>query len=417
MGGGRLTRRKAVIGFLAVGALLEAAVAFAILAGHEGGATAATALPLHPVAGTFRPDGTRLENCADQTCKEQAFGNIAFRRGPKAALARFDAYYGDFSDPGCHRVAHAIGSASLARNKGDVAKTFAEGSASCFSGYYHGVLERSLLSVKSYGPNALGAVIRDLCAGAAMRSSMWLTGQCVHGLGHGLMITTGYDLPLSLKVCDRLRLRWERTGCNGGVFMENIASSYGFKSRWLRDDDPVYPCDWVPEEDKLKCYEIQTSRIVREVGGNWERTAEICSGVETHWVSACFRSFGRDVAGQAHEKPEAILEFCALARPYGGEAVCVTGAAMAMTGNFTSGKQAAGLCNMAPAAYRDGCYYGIGSVLVLFGSTTRERERDCHEATPVRRFVGQCVRGGSDYLRLGGDQWSNDRWMHALRSR
>jgi len=396
----RVTRRKAIVGLLVLGALVEAVLAIAVLANDESKPVLATALPMHPVAGTFKPDGTKLADCDAQRCTEQAFGNIAYRQGPTRALAAFDVKYGDFSDPNCHRVAHAIGSASLARNKGNVARTFAQGSSSCFSGYYHGVLERSLVGVRGYEPETLGAVARDLCRDVKVKASLWLAYQCLHGLGHGLMITTGYTLPLSLKVCDRLSTSWERTSCNGGVFMENISTLYGFKSSWLRDDDPVYPCNTVAEEDKIKCYEIVTSRILRTVGGSWAETSEICAAAEKNWVTACFRSLGRDSAGQAHQDPVKIRELCAEARPYDGEATCITGAAMAMTGNFKSGRQSSAFCTGSPAEMHESCFYGIGAVMVLYGPTAAKREAHCGSITAVARYAAQCLRGGDDYLRL-----------------
>jgi hypothetical protein len=405
---GRTTRRKAIVGLLVAGALLEAMLAVVVFAsdgGDRGGQRPSTALPLHPVAGNFKPDQTALEDCTEgtpKTCKEQAFGNIAFYQGPKAALTRFDAVYGAGEDPDCHRVAHAIGSASLARNKGNVARTFAQGSSSCFSGYYHGVLERSLVGARSRDAKALGRVVTSLCKEIGLEKTLWLAYQCLHGLGHGLMITTGYTLPLSLKVCDRLATPWQRTSCNGGAFMENISTSYGVTSRWLRDDDPVYPCNMVAEEDKIKCYEIVTSRILRTptVGGSWEKTSEICAAAEKNWVTACFRSLGRDSAGQAHQDPEKIRELCAEARPYGGEATCITGAAMAMTGNFKSGEQSSAFCMGSPAEFQEGCFYGIGAVMVLYGPTAAKREADCKAITTVPRYAAQCVRAGTDYLAL-----------------
>jgi hypothetical protein len=396
----RLTRRKAIFGFILLGAVIELALGVAVLAKDESPPKLATALPMHPVAGSFKPDDTRLQECEEQRCVEQAFGNIAYYQGPKRALIAFEDRYGDFSDPDCHRVAHTIGSASLARNRGNVARTFAQGDSSCFSGYYHGVLERSLVGVRGYEPETLGAVARELCNDVERESSLWLAYQCLHGLGHGLMITTGYTLPLSLKACDRLSRPWARTSCNGGVFMENISTLYGFKSRFVRDDDPVYPCNAVAEEDKLRCYEVVTSRIVRTLDGDWEETANVCATVERKWVSACFRSLGRDVAGQAHDEPVKIFELCALAREAGGEATCIDGAARAMTGNFKNGRRASVLCDMAAAEYRQQCYYGIGWVAVLYGNTDAARSRECRAIADVPRYTAACIRGGRDYLRV-----------------
>jgi hypothetical protein len=38
----------------------------------------------HPIAGTFAPDDTTLSACgADPRCLEQAFGNLAYKAGPR----------------------------------------------------------------------------------------------------------------------------------------------------------------------------------------------------------------------------------------------------------------------------------------------------------------------------------------------
>jgi hypothetical protein len=395
----RLTRRKLIVLVLLVGALVEATAALAVFAkSGDGQPKLNTALPMHPVAGNFKPDGTKLADCSSQACFEQAFGNLAYYKGPKVALAAFAKKYGDYSDPGCHRVAHRIGSATLARNHGDVAKTFAEGSSACFSGYYHGVLERSLLQVKSYDPATLGKVVRGLCTSVEKRFSMFLAYQCLHGLGHGLMITTGYDLPLALKVCDRLSNYWQTTSCNGGVFMENIATFYGVTSRYLRDDDLLYPCDAVATPDKIKCYEISTSRVLPKVGWDWTKASQICASAERGWSPTCFRSLGRDVSGVAHQRPAEIKRLCAYAKPFGGEVACIGGAAWAGAGNFKNGLRAAQLCQAVSGRSRAVCYYRIGTVMVLYGPTPAKRKADCRAITGNAYDVKQCVQGGKDYL-------------------
>jgi len=395
--GERVTRRRALVGLLVAFALADVALAIAVLGGTGSAAATPVALPFHPVAGTFVPDDTQLGECTDERCFRQAFGNIAYKEGPGPAFALIDEVYGSGASTACHPVAHAIGAASLARYGGSVARTFAEGQATCWSGYYHGVLERSLVNVKSRQPDVLAPVARRLCREASDMTP-WIEYQCLHGLGHGLMIATGLNLAISLEVCSRLDRWWDRDACRGGVFMENISTSYGVRSLWLRDEDPVYPCNWVALEAKLRCYQMVTSRILPLVGDDWERTAEVCSKVERAFVSVCFQSFGRDASSRSERNAAATIETCAIARRYGGEGDCITAAARDVVSNFMSGERALALCRSVSNALASPCYEGIGAVMGRFRKTAAARVADCRALTTSEPLVEACLRGGRSTL-------------------
>ena len=398
--GRRVASRGVVLGLLALGAVAVVLLVGAVVSseGASGTPTAAY-LPPHPVAGQFEPDSTKLAECSEQRCFEQAFGNIAFRRGPRVALSLFSRRVAQ-NDDGCHRIAHAIGAASLARYHGNVSRTFAEGASTCWSGYYHGVLERSLLGVQSYTRGALASVARGLCADPQVRKVTWLAFQCLHGLGHGLMISTGYDLRLSLDVCRRLEGPADAEACKGGVFMENLAPMYGGRSRWLRDDDPLYPCTAVARSDRYECYKRVTTRILAVIGFDWERVAQICASLEREWESACFTSFGRDVSAQNQRDPEEIERLCELARPYGAEQRCIDSAARDITGDDADGARAAVLCASISAGLRGRCYEAVGSILGRFRRTAVEREADCRALSPLRTDVVACIRGARTGSRM-----------------
>ena len=333
-------------------------------------------------------------------CFQQAFGNIAYRDGPKDALALVETVYGNGSDPACHRVTHLIGAASLARFGGNVTRTLAAGDPTCWSGYYHGVLERSLVKLKSRKVADLAPVARTLCTGEGM--TPWVLYGCLHGMGHGLMIATGLNLPTSLEVCARLGRWWDHDACRGGAFMENISSSYGFRSRWLKDDDSVYPCNWVADAVARRCYQIVTSRILTLVGDSWERTATTCAGVEKSFVHMCFQSFGRDVSSRSGRDPDKVAELCEIARPFGGEGDCVAAAAYDTTANFTSGERGRALCEAVHVGVQDRCYYGVGTTLGRFRTTHDARVADCEALVEDAVLVGECVRGGRENLPSSG---------------
>ena len=223
---------------------------------------------------SFKPDKTTIAECEQHDtpgCFRQAFGNIAYARGPQAALALLDRDSRTISGvrADCHQIAHNIGHAGLAHYHNDPAVALAHGAMTCNSGYYHGVIERAFAGV----PRARVAhIARGLCTGKAVTKEEFLLYQCVHGLGHGLMIYSGLDLPYSLKVCDQLQTQFDRVSCTGGVFMQNLMPGMG-TSRYLRKSDPIYPCNAVAERDKVYCYLMVTSRILTLNGYDWKETA------------------------------------------------------------------------------------------------------------------------------------------------
>ena len=399
-------RSRLVVGtavVLLVGAAVPSAIAL-LSRGDERdrrahAAHGARALNPHPVAGNFRPNRTRLTDCsaARPRCYEQAFGNIAYYEGPKRALSLFDARMRSDRgvEAGCHRIAHTIGSAALARFKGDVAEAFVQGSASCWSGYYHGILERAFTGVSS--TERLAEVARGVCDDADIRSTSFLAYQCVHGLGHGLMIYSGYNLPYSLSICDRLASDWDQTSCTGGVFMENISSTYGVRSRWLRDDDLVYPCNAVKERHKLYCYLMVTSRVNQANGYDWEKTAAVCRTVEADWVRTCFESYGRDASGFTRQSPAKAARICTLARRFASS--CFFGAARDMTSNYANGERAGELCRLARPRVQARCFYGIGTILGNIAASNRERRTLCADVTP-RKLLASCLEGAQ--VRVAG---------------
>jgi hypothetical protein len=383
--------RRATTILLLVAPLVLLVVVGAVLAMRGGASTdtsSAASLNPHPIAGNFKPDDTKLADCSDQRCWEQAFGNLSYREGPKPALAEFDKEIASDRavESGCHRIAHMIGSAALARYKGNVARAFAEGSSSCWSGYYHGILERALFGVSSKAE--LVTVVRRLCADKSVRANTFILYQCVHGIGHGLMIHTGLDLPMSLSVCEQLTTAWDQTSCDGGVFMENFNSSYGVKSRFLKDDDPVYPCNSVAERHKFYCYLQVTDRLLASYGYDWDKTAKACAAVEKNWRATCFQSYGRSASGTSRLDAAKLIEFCNVpAKEWRSD--CVYGAVRDIVSNDAGAARAKGFCERVAVDLRGRCFNGAGTIIFdLAGSPERQRAQ-CLAIT--KRYLDNCL--------------------------
>ena len=190
---------------------------------------------------SFEPDDKKVDDCGqDAACFEQAFGNLAYEEGPGAALDKLAEIQG--SNPvvagGCHPIAHKIGAGGLLHFEGDVGKAFADGNGTCGSGYYHGLLQWKLAGVRA---DQVAGVASSVCNDPEIKENAFIYYQCDHGLGHGLMLYTAYDLPKALDYCHKLNTEFDQVSCSGGVFMENQSSSFGLRTKWLKQEEPALP--------------------------------------------------------------------------------------------------------------------------------------------------------------------------------
>src|SRR5204863_190992 len=87
---------------------------------------------------------------------------------------------------------------------------------------YDAVVRQVSNGVGGIPRSKVASIARSLCTGKEISKTYFLLYQCVHGLGHGLMIYSLNDLPYSLHVCDQLATMWDRSSCTGGVFMQNF---------------------------------------------------------------------------------------------------------------------------------------------------------------------------------------------------
>jgi hypothetical protein len=240
--------------------------------------------------------------------------------------------------------------------------------------------------------NRVRSVARTVCESVRRQASFFVYYQCVHGLGHGLMLYTRSDLPRALRLCHGLADDFDRESCTGGVFMENQRPSFGGPSKWLRPKDLLYPCDIVSAFDKTYCYLMVTSQILDRNGENWKSTAAWCRRSDPGFVSLCFQSYGRDASGVSREDPAGIRRICATAGS--GERECLYGAVRDILNNQPGDLRAKTLCDAVPAADRPYCFYGIGTMIGTQYGTPAARTTACRSFA-ASRMLAECVRGAA----------------------
>ena len=228
-------------------------------------------------------------------------------------LYELEDEYGD-----CHQAAHSAGRFAYELSG---SSAFQSCSAECHSGCYHGATEAYF---RDHGTSELEEDLATICS---FELSEFVGHQCYHGVGHGLMAFTDYELFEALALCDLIP-GWERS-CYSGVYMENVvgglAADQGHHTKYL-NEDPHFPCNIVSEKYKLSCYGYQSSRMMQLFNGDFSAIAQECAVVNDEYLKRCYVSMGRDVGGMNVNNVPGAIEDCMSATKGDPRNWCLRGA-------------------------------------------------------------------------------------------
>lgn len=293
---------------------------------------------------------------ANFSCSMRYFELLTLSYGPHTAMETLKQEYAVRPETvsNCHQLAHVIGNTAVDREHGNIAKAFTFGDSFCWSGYYHGVVERA---VKDLGEESFVKNADLLCAAIPGKERYSFDYyNCVHGLGHGIMAVKDNDVLSSLPLCDHLSGEWERKSCYGGVFMENImVDSRNHVAKYLKKDDLMYPCNAVARTYKEQCYLMQTSYALSQTNYNFANAFKLCAGVEPDFRDTCAQSIGRDASGSTVSNVEKTILNCSFALDDTQEKYCIQGAVKDFISYFHGDSEAKTLCKTLPSRFETFC--------------------------------------------------------------
>lgn len=282
----------------------------------------------HMIASLVAIDPCPGDAASSLDCWDEYYQKLLDTYGSHVTLFELKSRYegGGYPRLFCHTILHEIGG-KAGEEYGNVADAYAKGDTFCRSGYYHGVLEGI------FGEDAGGEILAQLdslCTevnGKERYSYDYYA--CVHGIGHGLMAYFAHDLFDTLDGCDKLTGEWEQSSCYGGVFMENVISnSEDSPSKFLKDDDPLYPCNVVEDQYRYQCYLMQTSYMLVIFDGDFGKAFDTCAAIEEKYRVPCYQSLGRDASGWSYGSPENVRIYCGSGRTSEQKGHCLVGAAV-----------------------------------------------------------------------------------------
>jgi hypothetical protein len=289
-------------------------------------------------------DGVRADDFA---CWSERYKALVQQKSVKEAFDDLRQHYPDsvYLQSQCHQITHIIGrtSAESTESVGDI---YSKGDSFCWSGYYHGVIEQV---AKKMGKDEFLGQLNTICADVEAKSRYsFYHYNCVHGLGHGVMSISDNELFDSLKSCDSITDSWNRSSCIGGVFMENVmsdpATNPTHTTKYLKPEEPLYPCTAVDVPYKEQCYLMQTSYALRQINYDFSKGFSLCAGVDVAFQPTCYQSLGRDASGGSVSDVTRTKANCELGITEQQRTNCAIGAVKDFISYYSDDQKARQLC-------------------------------------------------------------------------
>lgn len=202
-------------------------------------------------------------------------------------------------------------------------------------GCFHGA---ALAAIRFHGEQPLlGEGLWEAC-----RRSSPFPGNCLHGLGHAIMVIKQYNLLKAYEECERFLNSDESFWCQDGVTMENITRSMidSESEPYGSDEDPYYPCNSIPQKYEAVCVRNHIGFLQRNFGFNLEEMVAFClSFKEEQTRQECISMIGSQDAEVLYDDPEAVIEHCRKSGAY--FRFCIFGAVtnFSMTKRFAYAEQ------------------------------------------------------------------------------
>lgn len=149
---------------------------------------------------------------------------------------------------------------------------------------------------------------------------------CFHGLGHGILAYTEYDLPKTVDICKKTATpqyqNREYIECVGGSIMEIVGGGFHNRELFLKQQkkyllkaDPLTPCSsqFIAKEVQPICYTYLTPQLFKTAGANiarpdekyYQKAFSFCDRLlesEKENRSACFAGFGKEFVVLAKDR-------------------------------------------------------------------------------------------------------------------
>ena len=251
---------------------------------------------------------------------------------------------------------------------------------------------------------------------------------CFHGLGHGILAATGYDLKRTVGICKKTGTsaynKREYPECVGGAIMELTGGVHDPVERdreakkYMTQNNPLSPCnrDFMDDAAGPVCYIYLTPHLFELAGvdiGNplpqyFAKAFAFCSQIHSQEADrdACFGGFGKEFIGIVRsrdarkstlqnmdsEKLSLIYTWCMKAGIDQGKGACLFSAASSLYWGGENGEELPlSFCSIiGNETYRDQCFGNLIGALHFYKSDPAMWQEACKKFPAY--YQEQCNR-------------------------
>lgn len=284
----------------------------------------------------------------------------------------------------CHEVSHYIGRLEYQKSR-NIGNVFSRCEHICLDGCYHGAVEGYFIekdiTLSTENHDKVSGEVAKICGKREDYNVPELYVSCLHGLGHAVMFITDNELLEALDLCDALTGTEELELCYTGVFMANSDSrtNSDHPSKYIKNEDPMYPCTILLPRHQKKCYEYNTFNFYYFTNFDWAKVIELCGVVPKDYRRGCYETMGGDQVGFTHDMVK-IKEACAEIKTEEFLAACITGAEGNLVMRYSSDFiKPIEFCKLWEGRLRDSCFDTFITLLNRWSRDSRKKVTVCQK--------------------------------------
>ncbi len=275
----------------------------------------------------------------------------------------------------CHETTHYLSRLEYEKQK-SISKVYSLCDSTCHGGCYHGTLEAYL---KEQSDSNLTNLFPKVCGKQDDYQKPIEFNECLHGMGHAAMFVTDMELLESLNLCDTILNQEHKERCYTGVFMENSSSSTSFDhtSKYIKKEDPFYPCNILEEKYQSVCWQYQSSYFSIISSQDWQKVANLCLQIPQRYQDKCFRTIGTNQVGFTSSL-ETMKKDCDLMPSEHFKEICIAGVVSSLSYRFVGDSQKMiDFCSIVDSQNKEVCFKQIGSGILDWNADKNLARKEC----------------------------------------